>query len=255
MAFDKQELLALRNDPNIQTMLNLLSRTEGTHGATNPYAVYGGKVSNQLSSLALHPGQAGAWQFKWNNGKQDKSTASGRYQIIEATWNDVAKKYGLSDFSPINQDLAAIALMKEKGAIQDIKNGNFHAAARKLGSTWASLPTSTHDQAKRSPAEFNKMLAASGGGLPTSFTQPRTSQPNNVPTTVTTPIFAAQPKLASNTDKATLLSPTDSAVFALVPELSKEELAAIIPAQIIQPKVLDKFFTEPIKVDWDSYYN
>ena len=79
MATSIQELEQYRANPRVQQMLTLISRTEGTFGAKDPYAVYGGNINNQLSSLARHPGQGGSWSFRWNDGRKGTATASGRY--------------------------------------------------------------------------------------------------------------------------------------------------------------------------------
>lgn len=250
----RQQLEQYRADPNVQRMLTLISRTEGTFGAKDPYAVYGGSRDKQLSSFATHPGRAAAWQFKWNNGRADTSTASGRYQIVQGTWDSLAKRYNLNDFSPENQDLAAIALMAEKGAIGDIQAGNWQAAMKKLGKTWASLPSSPHAQAKRSQAEFDKMLEQTLNGA-VAPTQPQVN-PNLPAVAPTGKLNMDMPKLADTVSVATV-APTQvlgiGNLDALAPNLSKDELAAIIPKATVAPRVTDTFFT-PQKVDWKSYY-
>ena len=243
MATSIQELEQYRANPRVQQMLTLISRTEGTFGAKDPYAVYGGNINNQLSSLARHPGQGGSWSFRWNDGRKGTATASGRYQMIAGTWNGLARRYGFSDFGPVNQDLAAIALMKDAGALNDVINGNWQAAMQKLGRTWASLPSSPYAQAKRSQAEFDRMLAQTTGGVPaaaptgrTSFTMPKLSDTATAPTSATAP------------------QNTGTGLGILAPAaLSKDELTAIMPDRITAPRVTDTFF-EPVKVDWRAYY-
>lgn len=229
-------------DPRVQQMLTLISRTEGTFGAQNPYAVYGGNINKQLPSLAAHPGSAGAWQFKWNDGRKGTATASGRYQIVQGTWNGLAKRYGFKDFGQRNQDLAAVALMADAGAIDDIRAGRFQDAAKKLGKTWASLPSSPYAQAKRSQAEFDKMLAqTTGGALPTGASTAPAK-------TVTPQEFFTAPKQPQQT-------PAVGPVLSVAPALSQDEFAAIMPTTMTAPRVIDQFFADPPKVDWGAYYN
>ena len=235
-----EQLQQYAADPRVHQMLTLISRTQGTFGAQNPYAVYGGDINKQLPSLAAHPGKSGAWQFKWNDGRKGTATASGRYQIVQGTWDGLAKRYGFKDFGQRNQDLAAVALMADAGAIDDIRAGRFQDAAKKLGRTWASLPSSPYAQAKRSQSEFDKMLAQTVGGSATAPT-PRAAVPASA--------FFTAPKsqpAQNNMGIGPVITPAT--------ELSTEELAAIMPTRMTAPQVVDDFFTDPPKVDWGAYY-
>ena len=69
---------------------------------------------------------------------------------MNSTWNGVSKKYGLEDFGAVNQDLGAIALITENGALKDVQSGNFKKAIDKLGNIWASFSSSPYKQHKRS---------------------------------------------------------------------------------------------------------
>lgn len=76
-----------------------------------------------------------------------KSSAAGRYQFTGTTWNSVAGELGMNNFSPENQDHAALYLArkvyKEKtGGDLDAelqKNGVSDKVVSALGSTWAGL--------------------------------------------------------------------------------------------------------------------
>lgn len=76
------------------------------------------------------------------------STASGRYQFLFRTWKYLSKKYGYKDFSPNNQDNAALALIKEnKVDIEKINNyQTFSEVIIKLNKIWASFPNSPYGQ-------------------------------------------------------------------------------------------------------------
>lgn len=80
------------------------------------------------------------------NGKIDYTTAAGAYQIVESTWDPVAKRLGLTDFTPRNQDIAALALIEGRGALEDVVAGRFEQAVSKCRKEWASLPGSTYGQ-------------------------------------------------------------------------------------------------------------
>lgn len=240
----RQDLERYRADPYVQQMLTLLSRTEGTYDAKNPYAVYGGKVANQLTSFADHPRAAGKWGFQDNSGKQQGSTAAGRYQIIQKTWDGISRQYGLNDFSPMNQDLAAIGLMVNSGVMPLILKGDIRGAASKLGNVWASLPSSPYNQAKRSGKEFDRMLAATTG----------VTAPTELPSTAgavggMTDKSIVTPKIPSPT------APTTRQDFVLDP-LSKDELEAIMTEKRpTQPRIKDDFFVNVAKPNWAAYYS
>ena len=131
----KQDLINARNDPNVLKFLNLIARAEGTEKYGYNTA-FGG---NYFGDLSRHPNIKK--NFKQTDGKVDSSGASGRYQFLNKTWNGVSKKYGLEDFGAVNQDLGAIALITENGALKDVQSGNFKRAIDKLGSQWASFPS------------------------------------------------------------------------------------------------------------------
>lgn len=139
----KQDLINARNDPNVLKFLNLIARAEGTEKYGYNTA-FGG---NYFGDLSQHPNIKK--QFKQTDGKVNSSGASGRYQFLNKTWNGVSKKYGLEDFGGVNQDLGAIALIAENGALKYVQGGNFKKAIDKLGNIWASFPSSPYKQHKR----------------------------------------------------------------------------------------------------------
>lgn len=140
----KQDLINARNDPNVLKFLNLIARAEGTEKYGYNTA-FGGDYFGDLSQ---HPNIKK--NFKQTDGKVNSSGASGRYQFLNSTWNGLSKKYGLEDFGAVNQDLGAIALITENGALKDVQSGNFKKAIDKLGNIWASFPSSPYKQHKRS---------------------------------------------------------------------------------------------------------
>ena len=89
------------------------------------------------------------------NKKGDKSDAAGLYQILSNTWDKQAKKLGLTDFSPENQDLAAIGIMKDIGALDEYKAGNHAKTKQLLGTQWASIPGSTIGETTGQKPKFN----------------------------------------------------------------------------------------------------
>ena len=124
-------------DQNMQKFLDFLGKAEG---ADYNVIVGGGKFND----FSRHPGVIGL------RTKEGPSTAAGKYQITQTTYNDIAPRLGIKDFSPQSQDRIAIELIRRKGAFDDIQKGDFRSAIDKLGATWASLPSSPYTQPKRS---------------------------------------------------------------------------------------------------------
>ncbi len=116
-------------------LLGTIAYAEGTGPHYN--YIYGYR---KFSSYADHPRIrvcAGGWC----------STAAGRYQILAKTWSGI--RSGLSDFSPANQDIAGLRLIKGRG-VYDVPGidtySEFAAVMRKLNREWASLPGSPYGQ-------------------------------------------------------------------------------------------------------------
>jgi lysozyme len=74
------------------------------------------------------------------------STAAGAYQMIKPTWVRMRNRLNLPDFSPLSQDLAAVGLLDEIGAVDLIYAGDIEGAIHKASKIWASLPGSTAQQ-------------------------------------------------------------------------------------------------------------
>lgn len=87
-------------------------------------------------------------------GREICSSAAGRYQIINKTWYLLQRQLKLPDFSPTSQDRAAIQLIRQQGAMNDILSGRIERAACKVGPVWASFPCNTYNQNARSPEEI-----------------------------------------------------------------------------------------------------
>ncbi|GAB7533643.1 glycoside hydrolase family protein [Pseudomonas sp. 3A(2025)] len=76
-----------------------------------------------------------------------KSTAAGRYQFLARTWDAIVKNYGfIGRFTPEAQDLAAIKLLIECGALPFIQAGSIEQAINKAAPIWASLPGAGYGQ-------------------------------------------------------------------------------------------------------------
>ena len=157
----RQELQRILNDPNARQMLDIIAKAEGVkHGYNTMFG------NQRINSLQSHPNIRKS--FVQTDGKSNVTTAAGRYQFLKGTWDGVARQYGLKDFSPQNQDIAALALMAQNGSLPYVLKGDFQTAVKKSGGTWASLPSSPYAQPKRSWSELGL-----GGGPASQAPRPQ----------------------------------------------------------------------------------
>lgn len=147
----RQELEKALSNPNVRKMLDVIANAEGVKHGYN--TIFGNERSDDLKT---HPNVKK--EFTQTDGKKNSTTAAGRYQFLKGTWDSVSKKYGLTDFSPKNQDLAAVALILGRGALGDVIKGDFTKAVSKLGDEWASLPSSNYAQPKKSWRDIQNMV-------------------------------------------------------------------------------------------------
>ena len=151
---------AANPEANVKKFLDFLGRAEGADYNT----IVGGK---QFTDFRAHPRVVGL------RTAEGPSTAAGKYQIVGTTYDEIAPKLGIRDFTPDSQDRIAIELIRRKGALEDVRNGNFDAAVGKLGGIWASLPSSPYSQPKRSAEWVAKELGSPTTVQYQNFAQPR----------------------------------------------------------------------------------
>lgn len=124
--------------PEGRAFLDAIAAKEAPGGYDTLYG--GGK----FKSWADHPRQS----FIGPTGRP--TSAAGRYQFLATTWDRIAKRLGLKDFSPKNQDTAAWYLANEtyrnktgRDLLTDLKSndpGIVAAAAATMHDVWTSLP-------------------------------------------------------------------------------------------------------------------
>ena len=144
---------ALKN-PNVRAFLDAVAIAEvGTKGASR--GGYGyligddvkGKESFDPNSLQSHP----RIRIRYGPGKNEVSSATGRYQTMDFVWDEEAKRLGLKDFKPQSQEILAVSRLIYRGILPAIMAGDFKSVIKRRGkmdasSEWASLEGNPHGQ-------------------------------------------------------------------------------------------------------------
>lgn len=166
--------------PNTTAFLDTIATSEGTAGrGDNGYNVLVGgglftgaggsaPVYNDHPRIAVH--LAGGLV----------STAAGRYQIIDHTFDLYKAKLGLPDFSPASQDRIALALIADHGAGNYVDDGQFDLAVTKVAKVWASLPGAGYGQHENKLAALRQVYRNAGGALAPPVQQEVTVNPSHV---------------------------------------------------------------------------
>lgn len=140
-------------DNNTQAFLSMIAWSEGTSGPDGYRTLFGGGT---FDSYADHP-------RIYVPFRNTSSSAAGRYQILARTWDSLQNKLHLPDFSPDSQDQAAIELIRQRGALNDVRAGRVSDAINKCAKVWASLPGAGYNQPERKLAALQQVYADAGG--------------------------------------------------------------------------------------------
>lgn len=126
-------LTPLISTPGGKALAAVIKSAEGTTGDRGYTTMFTGR---QFTDLSRHPEQQ-------NYSGSLNSDAAGAYQFLSTTYNPVAQRLGLTDFSPESQEIAGRALVMERGVdpdkIYETKE-EFTQAMNKLARVWAGLP-------------------------------------------------------------------------------------------------------------------
>lgn len=165
------EGLPMDQDRNVSAFLSMIATAEGTDRRPNAYAVcFGYRFT--ITDFRDHPATLGVWKGERLSDAQCRgagfgpgcvSTAAGRYQMIRPTWEALKRRLRLSDFGPASQDAAAVQLLKDCGAYDSVRTGQFTAAVSAARKTWASLPGAGYAQPERSFAALIEAFTDAGG--------------------------------------------------------------------------------------------
>lgn len=156
-------------NPNRKAFLDMLSVSEGT--STSPITknngydviVTGVDGPEVFTDYSQHPFVNR--RAKKVNQKGLYSTASGRYQHMLVHWQHYKAQLNLPDFGPESQDLWALQLIRERGALPLIDAGKFEAAVAKVRNLWASLPGAGYGQPEHAIDKLRTAYLNAGGTI------------------------------------------------------------------------------------------
>jgi muramidase (phage lysozyme) len=163
-------LIMQGGDPYIRALMRTISASEASD--RSPYTIiYGGE---HVTDLSQHPNRCVAIVRGPNRGKC--STAAGRYQMLNTTWKEKAKRYHPSppgmmfwkpySFAPQYQDAVVHAWLSDSRAwrgtdiSQMLRNGQLTDVQRLLSGTWTSLGygIETNSLTARLPKVYRRVL-------------------------------------------------------------------------------------------------
>lgn len=156
--------------PNLKAFLDTIAVSELTQAlldiSDNGYNVVVGSTAKNpilFSPYTDHPRKT--LNFTLKSGKIIKSTAAGRYQLLERFYDYYKKALNLPDFSPDSQDKICLQLIRECQATDDITTGHADVALAKCASRWASFPGSGYGQHENDEMQLLNVFVSAGGKL------------------------------------------------------------------------------------------
>lgn len=150
-------------EPEQKAFLNMIAGGESGGKYNVRYTPQGGAP---FEGYGRHPGIM-------EPGPHGQSSAAGRYQFTQSTWNDL----GGGDFSPARQDQQALALARRdyrartgRDFDRDLKNGVSDQMIDALAPTWAALKSNRGRHASTYRASLDR-YRGSGAGPTTPETE------------------------------------------------------------------------------------
>ncbi|KGD11662.1 lysozyme [Burkholderia pseudomallei] len=144
-------------EKNREAFLTMIRVSEGTAATEGYRTLFGGEL---FSGFTDHPRRI---VTRTMNGRSISSSAAGAYQFLKRTWDEIAMRLDLPDFSPKSQDAAALELIRAAGALGDVDAGQFALAVHKVRRIWASLPGAGYGQPEQNLEQLQAAYQAAGG--------------------------------------------------------------------------------------------
>lgn len=163
---DADRIVASLQAANVAAALMMIRKCEGTDAPNGYRYLFGSTPQRELlfDSFADHPRQH--FFYRAPDGTMTPTSAAGAYQAMIGTWDDAVRALGravLPDFTPASQDRFAVYRIDYRGALDDVMAGRLEAAIDKLGREWASLPSATVAQPRRSLEFAFESFGLAGG--------------------------------------------------------------------------------------------
>lgn len=152
-------------DTNVKAFLKMLRRSEGTSAPDGYNYIFGSSPANKIRNTDLSKHPKIRKSFKNSKGVALTTDAAGAYQFLGSTWDDLAKKLHLTDFSIHSQDIAALQLLSERNCVKLIMDGKFTEAVNKARTIWASLPGAGYNQPEHSMDLVTSWYKIEGGSI------------------------------------------------------------------------------------------
>jgi muramidase (phage lysozyme) len=142
---------------NQRAFLDMIAVSEGTAGkGDDGYNIlFGGQI---FSGYEDHPRQH-------ITIGTITSTAAGRYQLLARYFDAYKASLGLTDFSPLSQDIIALQQIRETRAIPLIEAGNLEAAIERVAHLYASFPGAGYGQHEQRVGLLTRAYTDAGGIL------------------------------------------------------------------------------------------
>jgi muramidase (phage lysozyme) len=155
MTLSSERLQALFDHPNVKAFYAVVRRGESSLGPEAYTMVNGGPP---ITDFSKHP-------YEGLSTKQG-GRAAGAPQFIPSTWQEIAERYSLPDFSPASQDLGYVGcLLKRSGAIEALLAGRFEEAVRICRPEWTSLPGAAENNPAWNMDKARALYLDNGGKL------------------------------------------------------------------------------------------
>lgn len=168
-------------DPYIRALMRTISAAESN--TSQPYTIlYGG---DSFETMSRHPNVCVPITAGPNTG--DCTTAAGRYQFLNQTWEEKAEKYhpnppawyevwGEYSFDPKSQDLVVYQWLKDSSAwnfdiAQALREDRLEDVLRRLSGTWTSLGygIESNSMTARLPRIYRNLLEEELQNAPAGF--------------------------------------------------------------------------------------